>query len=192
MTYFTTSLAVVAGACWAVAALFAFQGTRRVRSRTVDLLFAAFATSYGAAVLSARAVYVSSTAAEAQAFDRLTALFAAVGFALLLLFAAAYTEAPRRTATAARLLSVLFFALAAVAVARHLGMKQGEIRDALAQFGGVNRRFTRVGEVNGVTIITHGSAPSKAIKGSIDVAAQAVRNNMVHHMTAALAKENGN
>jgi len=116
MTYFTTSLAVVAGACWAVAALFAFQGARRVRSRTVDLLFAAFATSYGAAVLSARAVYVSSTAAEAQALDRLTALFAAVGFALLLLFAAAYTEAPRRTATAARLLSVLFFALAAVAV----------------------------------------------------------------------------
>ncbi|SDO43943.1 UDP-N-acetylmuramate--L-alanine ligase [Lutimaribacter pacificus] len=44
-------------------------------------------------------------------------------------------------------------ALAAVAVARHLGMKRDEIRAALAQFGGVNRRFTRVGEVGGVTII---------------------------------------
>ena len=44
-------------------------------------------------------------------------------------------------------------ALAAVAVARHLGMKTGEIRAALAAFGGVNRRFTKVGEVNGVTII---------------------------------------
>ena len=44
-------------------------------------------------------------------------------------------------------------ALAAVAVARHLGMKAAEIREALANFGGVNRRFTRVGEVNGVTII---------------------------------------
>jgi UDP-N-acetylmuramate--alanine ligase len=44
-------------------------------------------------------------------------------------------------------------ALAAVAVARHLGMKQAEIREALANFGGVNRRFTKVGEVNGVTII---------------------------------------
>ncbi|MGC8203842.1 UDP-N-acetylmuramate--L-alanine ligase [Aliiroseovarius sp. PTFE2010] len=44
-------------------------------------------------------------------------------------------------------------ALAAVAVARHLGMKRDEIRDALADFGGVNRRFTKVGEVNGVTII---------------------------------------
>ncbi len=44
-------------------------------------------------------------------------------------------------------------ALAAVAVARHLGMKASEIRAALASFGGVNRRFTKVGEVNGVPII---------------------------------------
>ncbi|MGX0877436.1 UDP-N-acetylmuramate--alanine ligase [Roseovarius sp. MBR-154] len=44
-------------------------------------------------------------------------------------------------------------ALSAVAVARHLGMKRDEIRAALASFGGVNRRFTRVGEVNGVTVI---------------------------------------
>jgi len=45
-------------------------------------------------------------------------------------------------------------ALSAVAVARHLGMKKDEIREALAKFGGVNRRFTKVGEVlSGVTII---------------------------------------
>ncbi|WIV51654.1 UDP-N-acetylmuramate--L-alanine ligase [Marivivens sp. LCG002] len=44
-------------------------------------------------------------------------------------------------------------ALSAVAVARHLGMKKEEIRAALAAFGGVNRRFTKVGEVDGVTII---------------------------------------
>ncbi len=44
-------------------------------------------------------------------------------------------------------------ALAAVAAARHLGMNGSEIRQALAKFGGVNRRFTCVGEVNGVTII---------------------------------------
>ena len=45
-------------------------------------------------------------------------------------------------------------ALSAVAVARHLGMKKDEIREALANFGGVNRRFTKVGEVlGGVTII---------------------------------------
>ncbi|MEP5761185.1 MAG: UDP-N-acetylmuramate--L-alanine ligase [Litoreibacter sp.] len=44
-------------------------------------------------------------------------------------------------------------ALSAVAVARHLGMKADEIKQALASFGGVNRRFTKVGEVDGVTII---------------------------------------
>lgn len=44
-------------------------------------------------------------------------------------------------------------ALAAVAVARHLGMKASEIRDALAAFKGVNRRFTKVGEIDGITII---------------------------------------
>ena len=44
-------------------------------------------------------------------------------------------------------------ALSAIAVARHLGMKKDEIREALASFAGVNRRFTKVAEVNGVTII---------------------------------------
>lgn len=44
-------------------------------------------------------------------------------------------------------------ALSAIAVARHLGMSGDEIRTALAAFGGVNRRFTKVGEVNGVAII---------------------------------------
>jgi UDP-N-acetylmuramate--alanine ligase len=44
-------------------------------------------------------------------------------------------------------------ALAAVAVARHLGMNTDAIRAALASFGGVNRRFTRVGEAGGVTVI---------------------------------------
>ncbi len=44
-------------------------------------------------------------------------------------------------------------ALAAVAVARHLGMKLSEISNALANVTGVNRRFTRVGKVDGVTII---------------------------------------
>ncbi len=44
-------------------------------------------------------------------------------------------------------------ALSAIAVARHLGMKKEEIREALAGFAGVNRRFTKVAEVSGVTII---------------------------------------
>ncbi len=44
-------------------------------------------------------------------------------------------------------------ALAAIAVARHLGIKKDEIRAALAAFAGVNRRFTKVGEWNGAAII---------------------------------------
>ncbi|MGR3492769.1 MAG: UDP-N-acetylmuramate--L-alanine ligase, partial [Shimia sp.] len=44
-------------------------------------------------------------------------------------------------------------ALSAIAVARELGMKKDEIVEAIAGFKGVNRRFTRVGEVDGVTII---------------------------------------
>ena len=44
-------------------------------------------------------------------------------------------------------------ALSAVAVARHLGMTGEEIQSALAQFKGVNRRFTKVGVVNDITII---------------------------------------
>ncbi|MCY3879442.1 MAG: UDP-N-acetylmuramate--L-alanine ligase [Rhodobacteraceae bacterium] len=44
-------------------------------------------------------------------------------------------------------------ALAAIAVASRLGMPAAEIKQALAGFAGVNRRFTKVGEVDGVTII---------------------------------------
>jgi UDP-N-acetylmuramate--alanine ligase len=44
-------------------------------------------------------------------------------------------------------------ALAAVAVAAHLGVSDDTIREALAGFKGVNRRFTKVGEVDGITII---------------------------------------
>jgi UDP-N-acetylmuramate--alanine ligase len=41
----------------------------------------------------------------------------------------------------------------AIAVSRHLGLKKDEIRDALGAFKGVKRRFTHVGEVDGITII---------------------------------------
>jgi UDP-N-acetylmuramate--alanine ligase len=44
-------------------------------------------------------------------------------------------------------------ALAAVAVARHLGMSAEAIKRGLAQFKGVNRRFTKVGEWKGIPII---------------------------------------
>src|SRR6266849_3629842 len=44
-------------------------------------------------------------------------------------------------------------ATAAIAVARELGIDDAVIRRGLAAFGGVNRRFTRTGDWNGVTII---------------------------------------
>jgi UDP-N-acetylmuramate--alanine ligase len=44
-------------------------------------------------------------------------------------------------------------ALAAIAVARELGGTEGQVRAALARFGGVKRRFTPVGEWNKVRII---------------------------------------
>jgi UDP-N-acetylmuramate--alanine ligase len=44
-------------------------------------------------------------------------------------------------------------ATAAIAVAHQLGMKDDMIRGALSKFGGVKRRFTRVGEWNGAVII---------------------------------------
>jgi UDP-N-acetylmuramate--alanine ligase len=44
-------------------------------------------------------------------------------------------------------------ATAAVAVAHQLGIDDSRIREALAHFGGVRRRFTRTGAWNGVTII---------------------------------------
>jgi UDP-N-acetylmuramate--alanine ligase len=44
-------------------------------------------------------------------------------------------------------------ATAAIAVAYELGVEDSRIKEALAQFGGVRRRFTRTGMWNGVTII---------------------------------------
>ena len=44
-------------------------------------------------------------------------------------------------------------ALGAVAVAHHLGVENNKIREALAYFKGVNRRFSKVGELNGITFI---------------------------------------
>ena len=44
-------------------------------------------------------------------------------------------------------------ALAAIAIGREMGLGNGVIRRALADFGGVERRFTKVGVAGGVTVI---------------------------------------
>jgi UDP-N-acetylmuramate--alanine ligase len=70
-------------------------------------------------------------------------------------------------------------ALAAVAVARHLGMEPDEIREALANFGGVNRRFTRVGEVGGVTIIDDYGHHPVEIAAVLKAARQATEGRVI-------------
>ena len=81
-------------------------------------------------------------------------------------------------------------ALAAVAVARHLGMKAAEIREALANFKGVNRRFTRVGTVGGVTVIDdYGHHPVeiaavlKAARQAIEPGARVIAVHQPHRFT---------
>ncbi len=69
--------------------------------------------------------------------------------------------------------------LAAVAVARQLGMKRAEIRAALAGFRGVKRRFTRVGEVGGVTIIDDYGHHPVEIAAVLKAARQAVGDGRV-------------
>jgi UDP-N-acetylmuramate--alanine ligase len=71
-------------------------------------------------------------------------------------------------------------ALAAIAVARHLGMKKEEIRDALAKFAGVNRRFTRVGEVlGGVSIIDDYGHHPVEIAAVLRAARQATKGRVI-------------
>ncbi|MEL7012253.1 MAG: UDP-N-acetylmuramate--L-alanine ligase [Pseudomonadota bacterium] len=70
-------------------------------------------------------------------------------------------------------------ALSAVAVSRALGMKGDEIRTALAEFKGVNRRFTRVGEVNGVTIIDDYGHHPVEIAAVLKAARQATEGRII-------------
>jgi UDP-N-acetylmuramate--alanine ligase len=70
-------------------------------------------------------------------------------------------------------------ALSAVAVARHLGMTGDEIRDALASFGGVNRRFTKVGEVGGVTVIDDYGHHPVEIAAVLKAARQATEGRVI-------------
>jgi UDP-N-acetylmuramate--alanine ligase len=70
-------------------------------------------------------------------------------------------------------------ALAAVAVARHLGLKRDEIKSALENFRGVNRRFTRIGEVGGVTIIDDYAHHPVEIAAALRAARQATEGRVI-------------
>ena len=70
-------------------------------------------------------------------------------------------------------------ALAAVAVSCHLGMGGAEIRDALAAFKGVNRRFTHVGDINGVTVIDDYAHHPVEITAVLSAAKQATDGRVI-------------
>ncbi|WP_050528572.1 UDP-N-acetylmuramate--L-alanine ligase [Pseudorhodobacter aquimaris] len=70
-------------------------------------------------------------------------------------------------------------ALSAIAVCRFLGMRMDEIREALAAFGGVNRRFTRVGVVNDVTIIDDYGHHPVEIAAVLRAARQATKGRVI-------------
>jgi len=70
-------------------------------------------------------------------------------------------------------------ALSAVAVARHLGISEAEIRSSLAGFGGVNRRFTRVGTGAGVTVIDDYGHHPVEIAAVLKAARQATKGRVI-------------
>ena len=70
-------------------------------------------------------------------------------------------------------------ALAAVAVARHLGVELEAIKQGLASFAGVKRRFTLVAEVNGVRIIDDYAHHPVEIAAVLSAARQATTGRVI-------------
>ena len=70
-------------------------------------------------------------------------------------------------------------ALAAVAVALHLGLDEARIRGALAAFKGVNRRFTRVGVIDGVTVIDDYAHHPVELRAALRAARQSAGGRVV-------------
>ncbi len=70
-------------------------------------------------------------------------------------------------------------ALAAVAVASELGIGEQAIRDGFARFGGVKRRFTKVGEVDGVTVIDDYGHHPVEIRAVLAAAREGARGRVI-------------
>ncbi|RED54115.1 UDP-N-acetylmuramate--L-alanine ligase [Aestuariispira insulae] len=69
--------------------------------------------------------------------------------------------------------------LAAIVVAIEMGLSDEQIAKGLASFGGVKRRFTKTGEVNGVTIIDDYGHHPVEITAVLKAARAATRRNVV-------------
>ncbi len=70
-------------------------------------------------------------------------------------------------------------ATAAIAVAIQLEISEENIRLGLKNFAGVNRRFTRVGEVNGITIIDDYGHHPVEITSVLSAARQSTKRNVI-------------
>ncbi|WP_193367701.1 UDP-N-acetylmuramate--L-alanine ligase [Pelagibius marinus] len=70
-------------------------------------------------------------------------------------------------------------ALAAVTVAREMGLEEDSLRKALAGFGGVKRRFTRTGEAGGITVIDDYGHHPVEITAVLAAARQAAKGKVI-------------
>jgi UDP-N-acetylmuramate--alanine ligase len=70
-------------------------------------------------------------------------------------------------------------ALAAIAVAHELGVSDSQIRAGFARFGGVKRRFTKVGEAHGVTVIDDYGHHPVEIRAVLSAAREASQGRVI-------------
>ncbi len=70
-------------------------------------------------------------------------------------------------------------ATSAIAVAHELGIADDKIKAALAKFGGVKRRFTKVGEWNGATIIDDYGHHPVEIAAVLKAARESTKNQVI-------------
>jgi len=70
-------------------------------------------------------------------------------------------------------------ATAAIAVADQLGVSEEDIRQGLKNFAGVNRRFTKTGEVNGISIIDDYAHHPVEISSVLRAARQSAKRDVI-------------
>ena len=70
-------------------------------------------------------------------------------------------------------------ALAAIAIANELKIHDDVIRKALAGFGGVKRRFTKTGQVNGITVIDDYGHHPVEIRAALATAREASKGRVI-------------
>jgi signal transduction histidine kinase len=96
LSYFTTSLVFIGGLSAGIGLLYMFVGLRRTVDRRINLLLGSFALAYAGWAVAARTGYLASDVADLLAAGRATAVFASLGYGLLLWFVVAYADVRSR------------------------------------------------------------------------------------------------